>query len=101
VAHSKLLIAYVLAIAVCAAIALFDRALIGLVGAGVCTLIFAVRFRTARAEKEAAPCQTSEAFGASETPVGAVGNNEHVAYGAPPLSYMPGNPGYRSPEGHD
>jgi hypothetical protein len=42
--NGKLLIGYVAAIAVCAAIALFDRVLIGLIGAGLSTAVFALAF---------------------------------------------------------
>lgn len=92
------LLGYVTAIVVCAAIALFDRVLIGLIGAGLCTVAFAIRFFASAPDKKD---EASEMFDGGSTgtpPVGAVGTNEHVVYGAPPFSYLPGHVGYRPPE---
>ncbi len=99
--NKTLLIGYALAVAGCVAIALFDRLLIGLIGAGLCTAVFAVRFLAAGSDKSDEADKMLEAANVAAPPVGAVGDNEYVVYGAPPFSYMPGNPGYRPPEGHD
>jgi hypothetical protein len=51
----KLFIGYGLAIAVCAAIALLDRVLIGVIGAGLSTVVFALSFLFSGAKRDHEP----------------------------------------------
>jgi len=91
------LLGYVTAVAVCAGIALLDRLLIGLIGAGLCTVVFAIRFFAIAPDKEDKASDVFDGSDIGTPPVGAVGNNENVVYGAPPFSYLPGHVGYRPP----
>jgi len=88
----------VTAVAVCAGIALLDRLLIGLIGAALCTVVFAVRFFTIAPDEKDEASEVFDGGSIGTPPVGAVGGNEHVVYGAPPFSYLPGHVGYRAPE---
>jgi len=55
--NRTLLIGYAAAIIVCAAIGLLDRVLIGLIGAGLSTVVFALSFLFPRSEGEDQPDQ--------------------------------------------
>jgi len=91
--RSRLLLEFLFAIAVCGVIALFDRVLIGLIGAIVCTAIFAVRVllsKTSRSNLEEA-----------EVPPIVVRESDTVVYGHAPHCYRPGNPVYYPPDIRD
>lgn len=89
----RLLLEFTFAIAVCGAIALFDRILIGLIGAIVCTVIFSARmlfsgtFQSNSEELELAGAPAREP--------------ESVVYGHAPHCYTPGNPIYYPPDIRD
>ena len=100
--RNKLLLAgYVLALAGCGVIALFDRILIGAIGAGLSTVIFAIRYLAVRSDNHDEAREELETSNIGTPPVGAIGSDDYVVYGAPPVSFLPGNPGYCPPEGHD
>ncbi len=91
----RLVLEFGLGIAVCVAIALLDRPLIGLVGAGLWAVIFAVR--AVFAESVRTPW-VSESKG---SPAGALAEPEHIVHANAPNCYKPGSPIYYPPEGHD
>lgn len=82
---------FLLATAVCIAIGLFDRPLIGLVGFGVCAIIFAVTLLSRP------PVNDTKLVSSSPTPAATSG--DHVVYAQAPHCYQPGNPIYYPPEG--
>jgi hypothetical protein len=88
--HKRLAIEFALAVVVCAAIAAFDRPLTGLIGLGLCIIIFAVRANSGRSN---APAR----FTGPGTEVGAT-KPEGAGIAEPSLHYDPTNTIYYPPE---
>jgi len=99
--NKVLLAGYALALAGCGVIAFFDRVLIGAIGAGLSTFIFAMRYLAVRSDNHDEAREELGTIDIGTPAVGAIGSDEYVVYGAPPGSFLPGNPGYRPPDGHD
>lgn len=91
----RLLLEFAFAIAVCGAIAYFDRILIGVVGAVVCTVIYAARIFLSR------PFRSDTEELASELPGTVLRERESIVYGHAPHCYRPGNPIYYPPDTRD
>jgi len=79
----RLAIEFGLALAVCAIIAAFDRPLTGLVGAGLCVLIFAIRAAVGHSRSPTRHSRGGFATGSSE--------RERAVTAEPPLHYDPTN----------
>jgi len=91
--NRHLLLQFAIAIGVCAVIAVFDQVLVGLIGAGVCTIIFAARMFF--------PSSGQGPWNAEQSEPAAATDRDHVVYGHAPHCYTPGNPIYYPPDNRD
>jgi len=90
--NRRLTLEFMLALAVCAVIAVFDRPLTGLVGVGLCTLIFALRAAVGQSEA------VSSASNGSAELLERSAKDEHPIAAEQPLHYDPTNTLYYPPE---
>jgi hypothetical protein len=84
----RLLLEFAIALGVCGAIAIFDRVLIGLAGAVLCAVVFAVRALLSTPQKEAPNAEAGDEM------ADAVSKSGHTITGLVPYRYDFGNPIY-------
>lgn len=89
--NRTLMLQFAFATAICIVIGVFVYPLIGLVGFGVCAVIFAVNLLSRR--------PVSDPTVASLSQTNATTSGDHVVYAQAPHCYLPGNPVYYPPEG--